>query len=514
MRPSRYAVEEFNVPTPPEVYNYRVYVLAALSSFGAFIFGYDLAFIGTTLALPSFQKSFHLPKNTDAFSANIVSLLQAGCFFGSLIAGWMGDKIGRKLALMVAGVIFCVGSLMQTVSHGNVAVMFAGRAVGGLGVGSASMLVPLYLAEVSPPAIRGRLVGIYEIGVQAGTCIGFWINYGVKLNMPESDAQWITPFAIQLIPGGLLILGMLFLPDSPRWYARFRGREAAVNVLAKLRNLPVDHPYIQEEMYRVIDQIEHEREATPGKGLVAEFKELSRKGNRNRIAIGVTLFIFMQMAGSNAINFYSPRIFKSIGLKGSNTGLYATGIYGLVRFVAVCIAIFFVVDRFGRTKMLIYGSALMAACMWYIGAYVTVNGETTTKHISAGGYAACTLIYVYAIGFCFSWAGVPWIYCSEIFPLRIRGICVAICTATHWLMNFVIARSVPYMISNIGGGTYFVFASFLTAAVFFVYFFVPETKGLNMESMDQLFGVPGAGTHSFPHVDEEKAQAETVETAK
>lgn len=376
------------------------------------------------------------------------------------------------------------------------------------------MLVPLYIAEMSPPAIRGRLVGTYEIGVQAGTCIGFWINYGVAQNMPDTSAQWITPFAIQLIPGGLLILGMCFLPESPRWYARFRTREQAVNVLSKLRNLEADHPYIQEEVYRIMDQIEHERQATAGKGLIAEFKELCQKGNRNRIAIGVCLFIFMQMAGSNAINFYSPRIFKQIGLKGTNTGLYATGIYGLVRFVAVCIAMIYVVDRFGRTKMLMYGSALMSICMWYIGGYVMRSNPKAT-HIDAGGYAAATLIYVYAIGFCFSWAGVPWIYCSEIFPLRIRGICVGICTATHWLMNFVIARSVPYMITNIGGGTYFVFASFLTAAVIFVFFCVPETKGLNLEAMDELFGVPGAGSHSFPHVaDEEKGAAIMVENRK
>ena len=267
-------------------------------------------------------------------------------------------------------------------------------------------------------------------------------------------------------------------------------------------------------------QIEHERQETAGKGLVAEFKELSRPGNRNRIAIGVTIFIFMQMAGSNAINFYSPRIFKSIGLTGSSTGLYATGIYGLVRFVAVCIAMVFVVDRFGRTKMLMYGSALMAACMWYIGAFVTVSAshhtESTTTttassaHLSAGAIAACTLIYIYAIGFCFSWAGVPWIYCSEIFPLRIRGLCIALCTATHWLLNFVIARSVPYMITNIGGGTYFVFASFLTVAVGFVYFCVPETKGVSLERMDALFGGQVLGIRAGS-LDEEKANVNIME---
>jgi MFS family permease len=164
------------------------------------------------------------------------------------------------------------------------------------------MLVPLYVAEISPPSIRGRLVGIYEMGVQIGTCIGFWINYGVTKHVAATSTQWRVPFAVQLIPGGLLVLGMIFLPESPRWIARFKGRDEAVVALAKLRNLPVDHEYVAEEIYRVIDQIDQERLATHGKGLIAEFREIAMPGNRNRITIGVFIFIFMQMAGSNAIN--------------------------------------------------------------------------------------------------------------------------------------------------------------------------------------------------------------------
>lgn len=243
----------------------------------------------------------------------------------------------------------------------------------------------------------------------------------------------------------------------------------------------------------------------PGKGLVVEFKELGRKGNRNRIAIGVIIFIFMQFAGSNAINYYSPRIFKSIGITGSETGLYATGIYGVVRLVAVIIAMYFVVDRFGRKKMLIGGAVVMGFAMWFLGAYVKLaDPDESGAGLSAGGYAAAVFIYVFAVGFCFSYAGVPWIYCAEIFPLRIRSIGMALCTATHWLMNFVIARSVPYMITNIGYGTYFVFASFITISIPFVYFFVPETKGLSLEAIDVVFlGMPS----ETGFIDPEKAAA-------
>ncbi|KAH8745746.1 general substrate transporter [Hyaloscypha finlandica] len=517
MKPA-FKSSDLTVAAPKEIYNWRVYILAIVSSMGAFMFGYDLAFIGTAITLKPFIRDFGLKgasaERSDAFAANIVSLLQAGCFFGSLIAAPLGDKLGRRITLMITGVVFCLGSLMQTVSFGSTTAMFVGRAIGGLGVGAASMLVPLYVAEISPPSIRGRLVGIYEMGVQIGTCIGFWINYGVTKHVAATSTQWRVPFAVQLIPGGLLVLGMIFLPESPRWIARFRGRDEAVAALAKLRNLPVDHEYVAEEIYRVIDQIDQERLATHGKGLIAEFREMAMPGNRNRITIGVVIFIFMQMAGSNAINYYSPRIFKSIGLTGSNTGLISTGVYGIVRLIAITITMYWIVDRFGRTKLLIVGSALAAVAMYSIGGIVKHNPISATAKpagVTASGYGAAVMVYVFAVAFCLSWAGVPWIYCSEIFPLRIRSLCVAICTATHWLLNFVIARSVPYMLTNIGYGTYFVFAACMTLAVPFVYFFVPETKGLSLEDMDALFGVPGADRHLFPRIDDAEKGDSAVE---
>jgi MFS family permease len=168
------------------------------------------------------------------------------------------------------------------------------------------MLVPMYIAEVSPPTIRGRLVGIYEIGVQTGICVGFWINYGVSKNVSPTSAQWQIPFGIQLLPGTLLVIGMFFLPESARWIARFKGREPALKALAKMRNLPEDHPYVLEEIYRVLDQIEQERSASHGKGFLAELREMVMPGNRKRITIGVLIFVFMQMAGSNAINVCIP----------------------------------------------------------------------------------------------------------------------------------------------------------------------------------------------------------------
>jgi sugar porter (SP) family MFS transporter len=278
-----------------------------------------------------------------------------------------------------------------------------------------------------------------------------------------------------------------------RWLAQHKSREACALILSKLRGLDEEHPYLQEELSYIMDTVTSDLETHPNGGMLAQWKELGAPTNRRRVLVGVFMFIFMQGCGSNAINYFSPRIFKSIGLTGQNTGLYATGIYGIVRLVCVVIAMHYVVDKFGRRNMLMGGALVMLTAMWFIGAYIKIAKPGTTAHLTAGGYAAVTFIYIFAVGFCFSYAGVPWIYCAEIFPLRIRGVGMACCTATHWLFNFVIARSVPYMVSNIGYGAYFVFGTCLTLSIPFVYFFVPETKGLSLEEVDVLFGGVGSG---------------------
>lgn len=223
------------------------------------------------------------------------------------------------------------------------------------------MIVPVYVAEASPPLIRGRLVGIYEIFVSAGTMLGFWINYGLAKNVPPSSKQWIISFAVQLIPGSLLLIGTFFIPESPRYLAQHKGRDKCIASLQRLRCIPSDHPYILEEVHSILQQIEHEEAIAEGHGIKTFLKELTKPGNQKRLLIGCLMFIFMQMAGSNAINYYSPAIFKSIGLTGSNTAFFATGIYGVVRFVAIIFAMVFVVDRFGRTRTLMAGSVVMVS---------------------------------------------------------------------------------------------------------------------------------------------------------
>ncbi len=306
----------------------------------------------------------------------MVSLLILGCVVGALAAGPFSDRFGRIRTLFALAILFVAGSVIQTASHGSYAAMLVGRAVGGIGVGTATMVVPLYVAETAPPGIRGRLVGIYEVFVSGGTLIGFWINYGLAQNVSAaSSSQWVTSFGVQLIPGGLLLAGLFWMPESPRWLASHRGRGACIAVLEKLRNIPADHEYIIEEVTGIMDQIAYEEELVSSSGVRATVREMWEPTNRRRLVIGVMLFVFMQMAGSNSINYYSPMIFESMGISGTNASLFATGVYGLVRFVATLISMLWVVDRFGRTGMLMAGSAVMVTPPIFMSPPLTEGGK-------------------------------------------------------------------------------------------------------------------------------------------
>jgi MFS family permease len=210
-----------------------------------------------------------------------------------------------------------------------------------------------------------------------------------------------------------------------------------------------------------------------------------------------------------SINYYSPTIFRSLGVSSTSTSLFATGVYGIVKMCTTIIALVWILDRFGRRKLLIIGGTGAALAMFYIGGYIAVAKPTADNvNLSAGGYVAIVMIYIFVVFYCASWNGIVWIYCSEIFPLRIRTLCCAFTSAIQWLFQFVIARSTPYMVSNIGYGTYLFFGSCTILMTIWAYFFVPETKGRTLESMDQLFGATTVSYQNEVTEDEIQAKSE------
>ena len=268
-------------PTPRCVYNWRVWFCAAVASFASVMIGYDSAFIGTTLALPSFTKEFNFaalsPPDLALIQANIVSVYQAGAFFGSFFAYAAAHFLGRQRPLIIFAAVFTLGAgmMLGASAERGLGLIYAGRVLAGIGVGGASMLTPIYIAEISPPAIRGSLVGVYELGWQIGGLVGFWINYGVNLHVAPGHNQWLIPFAVQLIPAGGLLLGVIFIKESPRWLFIKGRRGEALRNLCWIRQLPVDDIYIVEEVAAIDQAIEYQR-STVGLGFWQPFRAVGR----------------------------------------------------------------------------------------------------------------------------------------------------------------------------------------------------------------------------------------------
>lgn len=479
---------------PKETVNGRVIALGFFGAAAAIMYGYDLGFIGGVITLPAFLHDFDLtnaPKSyvTD-FSSNVVSVFQAGAVFGALLSSPLANHLGRRWSIIINLIIYTIGAAFMTGAQGSagVALMYTGRVFTGWAVGASSMITPVYVAECAPAHIRGRLVGLYEVGVQFGTMVGFWIPYGV-LQSQKGTIQWRLPVALQLIPAVLCIIAMWFLKESPRFTAKKHGEAKALEDLAYIRGLPADHAYVRAEMAAITEQVAFERAQTESLDKFAVAKRLFGRQNIRRLYTGVLVMIFFQMAGTNAVNYYSPLIFQSFGLNSASAKLFATGVYGVVRFVSTLIAMVLFTDRFGRRTMLVYGGGAMAVFMWIIGALThTFPPSTSASGPSSAQIAAIVMIFLWAVSFCFSYAGIPWIYCAEIFTLDTRVYGMAICTAVHWAFNLMIAKAVPYMIANLTpGGLFFIFAACTSVGSIWEYFCMPETKGRTLEEIEEAF---------------------------
>lgn len=273
------------------------------------MYGYDSAFIGGTLTLPSFMRDYGLlavtAKERANLSSNIVSTFQGGGFFGSAIGFFLAERFGRKPIIILASCVFCVGAILQLFGH--LGMLYAGRALTGLGVGASSMILPIYIAECSPAMIRGRLVGLFEIMLQIALVFGFWVNYGVNQNIPGTESkQWHIPVAIQFVPAGLSILSMPFMPESPRWLVSKNRSQKALVSLSWIRNLPDDHPYIRREIARIEAGVNHELEVVdPASMRFSRVRELLSPGVRNRLFLGILLMVFQNLTGYVTLSFNS-----------------------------------------------------------------------------------------------------------------------------------------------------------------------------------------------------------------
>lgn len=339
--------------------------------------------------------------------------------------------------------------------------------------------------------MRGRLVGVYEMGWQIGGLVGFWINYGINKHLPSNHKQWLIPFAVQLIPAGLLFFGAIWLRESPRWLLTKSKREQAIKNLCWIRQLPADHIYIVEEIAFVDAAIEEQR-AEIGAGFWSPFRAVGRsRAIQWRMILGGLLFLWQNGSGINAINYYSPTVFESIGVKGTNSTFLTTGIFGVVKTSITIIWLLYLIDRVGRRNLLLIGSFGGSLCMWYLAAYVKIANVENSKsaQLSGGGISAIFFFYLWTAFYTPTWNGGPWVINSEMFDQNVRPLGQASASANNWFWNFIISRFTPQMFDTMKYGVFMFFASLMLLSVPFVWFLVPETKGIPLENMDRLFSV-------------------------
>ncbi|KAI9256905.1 general substrate transporter [Sporodiniella umbellata] len=469
----------------------QLYIVCAFAAMGGFCFGYDTGVISGVLVLPDFIEVMTQgsgQKELYSIQTSVITgLLLAGCFVGSLFAGQFCEILSRKYTILLGSGVFILGAGIQTGANGY-GMMVGGRFVAGLGVGTLSMAVPLYLSELSPKEIRGRLISLQQLMITIGIMVAFWAGAGTEIH----HSSWRIPIGIQIVPAAVLFVGVFFLPFSPRWLINKGRNEEALAVLARLHsNHDLTAPHVIAEYEDIIAQVEHERAVS-----VSSYLELFKGSVLRRMVLGILIQIFQQFTGINSIMYYAPKIFVQAGVKGNSAALIASGVNGVLNVFATLPAILFL-DRLGRRVVLMSGALMMGTAMLLCGIVMAATGTVVTdpsgeKSVdmsanTSASYFCIVMIYIFVAGFAYSWGPVGWVYPAEIYPLAIRAKGTSITTAANWLMNFIISLFVPVMLTTITWGTYIFFGCCCAIMATAVFLFFPETKGRSLEEMDLVF---------------------------
>ncbi|KAF7527779.1 hypothetical protein PCG10_002250 [Penicillium crustosum] len=476
-----------------------VFLCALFATMGGILFGYDQGVVSITLVMPQFLEQFPDVSPTApgaGFKKGLMTaILELGAFIGALNQGWIADKISRKWSIFTAGCIFLIGAALQTGAV-SFAMLTVARFVGGVGVGMLAMVAPLYISEIAPPEIRGTLLVLQELSIVTGIVIAFYITYGTR-HIP-GHWSWRLPFLIQMIPALFMVAGVFLLPYSPRWLCQ-RGRdEEALRTLAKIRELPTSDERVLQEWCEIRAECTYCKEESEKKhpnlinpGLwntiklqLALYVDCWKMPIYKRTQVAVGLMFFQQFVGINALIYYSPTLFETMGLD-YEMQLTMSGVMNICQVVA-CVWSLWGMDRFGRRKLLLGGAFCMFLAHFIISILVGKYNGKWTDH-TAPGWASVALILFFMLSFGATWGPIPWAMPAEIFPSSLRAKGCAFGTMSNWGNNFIIGLITPPMLQNIGFGTYVFFCCFSALSGIWVYFLVPETAGRTLEQMDSVF---------------------------
>lgn len=475
-----------------------------MASLGGLLFGYDQGVISVILTLPVFQERYkHLNpayySNYSFYKGLMTAMIELGAFFGAANQGWVADKFSRKYSIMIAVVWFVVGSVIQTTAV-DYAMLVIGRLIAGVAIGMLSMVAPLYMSEIAPPEIRGTLLVLEEWSIVFGIVVAYWLTYGTRyIGSGTSEWAFRFPFLLQILPALFLFVGIYFLPFSPRWLASKGRDEQCLSALSELRQLPQDDARVRKEWIQIRAdaafqkemQIVRHPDLTASNSRNSAIKlELSgwadcfRSGCWRRTMVGVGLMFFQQFVGINALIYYGPTLFESLGLS-YNLQLSMSGVMNVMQLVGVTGSIF-LMDHVGRRPLLLWGSAAMFVSHFIVAILVGKFSDSWPTHQDYA-WAGVSFIFTYMISFGLSWGPVPWAMPSEIFPSSLRAKGVALSTCSNWGNNFIIGLITPALIDNTGYGAYVFFAVFCLLSGIWTYFCVPETASRTLEEMDDVF---------------------------
>ncbi|MCM3072814.1 D-xylose transporter XylE [Staphylococcus equorum] len=451
-----------------------IFKIALIATLGGLLFGYDTAVISG--AEQSLQK--YLTKDYGSFIHGItVSSALIGCIIGGLLSSSFSSRLGRKKSLQIAAILFIVSALLSGYpeflffepSESSLALLITFnlyRVIGGIGVGLASAISPMYISEIAPSSIRGKLVSWNQFAIIFGMLVVYFVNYGITFGQSQSWIEligWRYMFMTEAIPAIAFFFLLFLVPETPRYLSLNNRNTEALTVLNRIYSS-------KNHAQNVLNDI------LSTKNKLTDVKAPLFSFGKTVIIIGILLSIFQQFIGINVALYYAPRIFENLGA-GENTSMIQTVVMGLVNEIFTVIAILYV-DKFGRKPLLIIGSTGMA---------IGMIGMSTLAANGAFGITTLIFLVIYTASFMMSWGPIIWVLLSEIFPNRIRSGAMAIAVAVQWLANFTITSTYPSMMDISGTMTYGFYALMSILSGLFVWKFIPETKGKTLEELEKVW---------------------------
>ncbi|ETI21553.1 hypothetical protein G647_07900 [Cladophialophora carrionii CBS 160.54] len=440
------------------------------------LFGYDQGVLGGLIALPNFLSANHIDPQAADLQGTIVAIYDIGCLTGCIVCGFVGQMLGRRLFIVIGGVLVCFGAGLQAGAHGT-AYLISGRVIAGLGMGLNTTMVPIWVAETSKAKTRGALIATQLSIVILGLTIAYWFDYGMIRNHPNTEAVWRLPIAFQVVFILLTFATIFFLPESPRYLYAQGHIDDADHVMARIYSVPVDSAEVAKQRSDVFTALEAEKEYNfTIKNL---FYDNSPVNTTWRLWLGVLVQFFQQMDGNNIVSYYATYLFiNSLGMSQNQAAITSGGVTLL--FLGGTCSTIYTMEKFGRRTVMLWGAVFCSLFMILFTIGLGVNNDSSNK---------LAVVSIFLFEFCFgaSWCDAPWIYVPEIAPLHVRHIGTSMGVFTQWIITFIVVKFGPMGIQSSGWKFYLLFCVFNVLAIPFVYFCVRETKGLSLEEIDLLF---------------------------